>query len=344
MIEGLKRYLSAGKHSGKRKITLKMVVAVVLFSAIIVVFVFFGMPTSGTGSLAGYAARVNNKYISLAELQEEVNRREQYFRQFSGALGGADDREKLRQEALESLVERELLNQAARKSGIEVSDEEVIEFISKEMADFQENGRFQREFYRRFLEASGQSAGQFEDRIRQHLRGQRSMRLFEVVGKPSKMETEKETNLKSVKLNVDFLKIDKNQVSDEVLAELESAVTAADDKKLGELVKAKGLRWDETGPFDFTQDFVPKLNSSVASLAAFELTQDKPLLNRVVRDGEVKYVLKLKSLNRSETAPAPSPMEMQMARFKSYDLVSRWLKEQRETARIELNPAALSGR
>jgi peptidyl-prolyl cis-trans isomerase D len=51
----------------KRKLSAKSITAIILFGAIILVFVFFGLPGK-MGASVGSVARVNNTLISIAEL------------------------------------------------------------------------------------------------------------------------------------------------------------------------------------------------------------------------------------------------------------------------------------
>ncbi len=56
----------------------------------------------------------------------------------------------------------------------------------------------------------------------------------------------------------------------------------------------------------------PKITSAVATEAVFELKKSEPLLKRLVRDGNAKYVLKLKRKAKSEEVKALEPMAAEM--------------------------------
>lgn len=504
MVENLKKYLRSDGMSTKS------ITAVVVFGAIIMVFVFFGMPSRHASQLGGYAARVNDRYITFAELKEEVSQREQYFRQFGGQFGGEFERSRIQEEAVSALVERELLNQTAKLSGIEVSDAEVREFITTEIPGFQRDGKFQRDLYRQGLDYSGQSAQEFEDKVRQHLRSQRSRRIFETVGTPTPFENDKDAAIKALKLNVAFVKVSpdkvtsgftvsdaelKQKMSEEgfktrVKTDLESnramfekpeqvkashILIKIDDKtpeaealkkiktikarldkedfgkvasevsedpgskakkgdlgfftrgtmvpefdtiafsapigKVSEPVKssfgyhlikvtdkkaatktpedqasqqiarkllandqfeadAKGLEeslkqgqteqieafikkwklsWEDSGPFDLNQEFIPKLSSSVASQAAFEVSQEKPFLPRVVRDGDSKFIIKWKAAVAAEAKPSSEGLDDLMGQFSgrgagfhSFEMIKKWIDSERKSAQIEINPSVIS--
>ena len=101
----------------KRQLSAKNVTATILFGAIILVFVLFGFSGRlGSGGL-GAAAQVNDTLISIASMQAA----ESNLRQIYGEMFG-NDASRLRQEALRGLIDRELMSQAARKSGIVVAD------------------------------------------------------------------------------------------------------------------------------------------------------------------------------------------------------------------------------
>ena len=167
-VEKMKKQLYSGK------LTPKSITAMILFGAIVLVFVFFGLPRNGAG--VGAVARVNNSYISLADLQSEASRMEQMYGRFMGAMGGGDaQRQFIRQQALENLVNSELVAQVAEKRGIFGTDQEIQEFVMKEMPAFQRDGRFQKDLYQQILQANRLTPAEFEKKIRRELQSQRGI-------------------------------------------------------------------------------------------------------------------------------------------------------------------------
>ena len=100
----------------RRKLSTKNVTAIFVFGAIVLVFVFFGMPGK-MGMGIGSVARVNETLISVADFQREeqrVQKMQEYYAQMLGQPVPTDpQRQKdIRRQALQSLVNTELLSQA----------------------------------------------------------------------------------------------------------------------------------------------------------------------------------------------------------------------------------------
>lgn len=188
------------------------VVASVVFGAIVIVFIFFGMSGkhNALGGGSGAAAQVNASLISAAELSQETQRLEQmYAPMFGGQIQSEAQRQFLKQQALESLISNELMVQGASKLGILSTDKEVLNVITTEIPVFQNNGKFQRDRYLGILEANRLTAGEFEEKIRKERKGQRLRRVFEVASSPTAQELVKAKELREKQRNVMFVKFEK---------------------------------------------------------------------------------------------------------------------------------------
>lgn len=399
MIEHLKKQIN------RDKLSLKSITALVVFGAIILVFVFFGMPTQNPGGAStGSAARVNNTIISVADFKNEAQRLEQmYASLFGGQMSNDMQRQFVRGQALDNLISVELISQAAEKEGVLSTDAEIRDFIAQEITAFQKDGRFQRDLYYNYLNYSRLTASEFEDRLRKDRKNQRARRVFEAASTPLTIEIEKIKALKESKMNVAFLALDKeklsekmaiseedvvakladsnfvkkaedffnankeqfknaknqteelvfdklkNQVARKMLAadkaevqinRLDEAVTKGDLNSIDSIAKSLGVSWDETGFFDLNQDAVPKLSSPVLLQSSFELSEEKPLLNRVVRDGGTKYVLKLKAFKKDNIAMTED-MKQSLQRDRSNAMLSKWIQSYQNSAKIEKNTQVL---
>jgi len=480
----------------KKQVSAKNFTAMIVFSAIILVFVFFGITGNLGGGGIGAAAQVNDALISIGNMQTAENN----LRQIYGEMFG-NDAFKLRAEAIRGLVDRELMSQAARKSGIVVADTEIAHTITKDIPVFQTNGQFQKDYYLRYLEMTHQSPRDFEHGIRQQQESLRVRHLFDIASRVSGVEAEKMAELKAYKMNVQFVRLDNNQLAknfnvstaeaekalgnaeflkkaqdyfeknkfeytseeevraQHILIQVKPGASADDDKKAlakiqdlqkkaatgdfgklaaansedpgskakngdlgfftrGRMVKefeeavftapigkvvgpvktpfgyhlvkvnekkaavepnfekqkvqvaqkvladekimtqmkvleeavAKGdetgldnglksinAKWEETGVFDLFQDSAPKINSNLANNAVTELTMNQKLLKRIVRDGDEKYILKLKDA-KMETPVALASMEKTMTEsMRSNLLFGNWLNEFKKVSKIEVN-------
>lgn len=333
----------------KRKLSAKSVTAIILFGAIIMVFVFFGLP-SHMGGGVGAVARVNDTFISVADFQQEESRIEEYYKNLFGTqMDFSSQRQLLRQQALENLVRMELVSQGAEHNGIYATDAEVREFIVKDIPVFQQNGRFQRDFYGRYLESVRMSPGKFEDKVRKDITNVRTRYLFELASRISPAELNVMQQMRSTQMNVSFAKIDEEaavkalgkEKAEASIKALDEALSKGDESTVNAQLKELKANWDETGFVDMSVDNFPKLTSSVANQAAFELSKSEPLLKRLVRDGNQKFVLKLKD-SRVEAAKPMEPMMTEMLQKRRGDsLVDAWMNQYRSKSKVTMNTQAL---
>lgn len=200
--ENLKRQMA------QRNLTWKSITAMVLFGMIILVFVLMsGNNHQMTG--VGYAAQVNNTYISLKDLDAETARVERNFGQMFGQLGGAQ-RSFMTSQALNSLIQGELISQYAEKNRIFATDHEVKETIVKDLPYFQEEGRFRRDRYEQILEANRLTPSEFEEKLRKDRKTMRVRQLLEASSSPLKLELDKKKLLSETQMSFAFARLDKN--------------------------------------------------------------------------------------------------------------------------------------
>lgn len=330
----------------KRKLSAKSVTAIVLFGAIILVFVFFGLPGQ-MGAGVGSVARVNNAFISFADYQQEESRiSQQYQQMFNMDIG--PQRQFIRQQAVDGLVRMELISQVAEKSGILATDAEVRDFITKDITAFQQDGFFQREFYMGYLSSVRMTPVIFEGKVRKDILNIRTRGLFEGAAKPFAAEKTKAEEANSFKVNVAFVKFDTSKVkdmtpeqADEVVKSIETALKEGNEAVLAPLLSKVNAKWDETGFVDVTSDNNPKLGSQIASEAVMDLKKASPLLPRLVRDGSQKFILKYKG-TKIEAAKA-SAADQEMAEKRRGDsLFNAWVSQFRDNSNVKVNQQVLS--
>lgn len=333
----------------KRKLSAKSVTAIVLFGAIILVFVFFGLP-GRLGAGFGSVARVNNALISLADFQQEENRVQQYYQNLFGSqMDFSSQRQLLRQQALENLVRMELVSQGAEKNGIIATDAEIRDFIVKDIPFFQQNGQFQRDFYSRYLESTRSTPAGFETKVRKDVINVRTRQLFEMVTQVTAAETQKMQAMKGQKLNVLFAKVDSEaaakamtkEKAEQTIKELDEALAKGDEVTVNAKLKDLKATWDETGLVEIGSDSFPKISSSVATEAIFELKKSEPLLKRLVRDGNNKFVLKLKESKNEESKPLEAMAAEMMQKRRGDGLFEAWVNQFRAKSHVTMNAEAL---
>jgi peptidyl-prolyl cis-trans isomerase D len=134
----------------------------ILLGAIVVVFVFWGVG-SYTQQQAGILATVNGEVISWEDHRNETNRLLEQVRQNFGA-GLNDELLKalqLERQALNQLIDRTLLRQAAARLKLEVSDEELSRSV-RGIAAFQSAGAFDARRYQQMLSLNRLTPDSFE--------------------------------------------------------------------------------------------------------------------------------------------------------------------------------------
>jgi len=405
-----------------------------VFGAIILVFVFFGFSSRMSHLSVGSAARVNDSFISVADYLSEETRIQQYYsNMFGGKLDMGMQRQFVRSQAIESLVYGELSSQAAQKEGLNTSDLEVRDYILTKMTFLQKDGRFQKEYYDRYLEIIHSTPAEFENKVRKEIKNTRARQLIEAAFVPMSLEEKKTQELKARKINLayahfdqeamiqqmtipdveinaalakaDFKKkaedyfavhraefkgkgsikdpkaatepkankdgksdpVDKTEVTEvawddvkvqvvkKLLAQekvdagiqnLEKALNEKNENAIDIQLKGLNIKWEETGFFDFTVDAIPKIASAQALDGAFELSTQQPLLGRMIREGNQRYILKLKeskteAFENAATASSTEGTDKSTGeltnRRRADAIYANWIENFKKVSRVEVN-------
>lgn len=233
-----------------RRMVFKSITAWVLFSGIIVVFIFLGNTPQQMGvSTGGTAASVNGQIVSIAEFSEQVEimGRDPRFAQLQ-QFGGDFAAQMIRSQAIQSLIDQRLLGQNLGKMGWQTADAYVRDAIA-EIPAFQEDGRFSRTRYLGYLQATRQSPGEFEEKLRRQLGANRAARTFSAALRPLAIEPEILGNIEDRKANVEAISVPTESLV------LKDGVTAADVSAFlaNEASKTKVKSYFDSHKADFTQ-------------------------------------------------------------------------------------------
>lgn len=203
----------------------KKILGTIFFAVpIILVFVFFGLPQNDLSGGAS-AAQVNKVFISLKDFSNEearIQKMQEYYAQMFGQPITFDpERQKMmRRQAVESLIQQELLSQAAEDEGFLVSSKEILEKI-KEIPEFKKDGFFTPTYYFQILEANSLTPAKFENSIKKQIQAIRTKEFFESSAKPSLLEMNKMKELKATQWNVQFVKLDKEELGKKTVVSTE---------------------------------------------------------------------------------------------------------------------------
>ncbi|MFT7423010.1 MAG: peptidyl-prolyl cis-trans isomerase D [Psychromonas sp.] len=131
-------------REGAQGATAKIIIVVIILS-----FALAGVSSYLGGSGISVAVNVNGEEISKATVdqayQNERSRLEQqYGEQFELLASTPNFNQKIRQQAMQTVISERLLTQAIKDMGLRIGDEQVKQEIRK-MAEFQIDGNFNNE-------------------------------------------------------------------------------------------------------------------------------------------------------------------------------------------------------
>lgn len=136
-------------------------VASIIIGLIILTFALWGIHSYFTGGNTNTTvAEVNGTEITQTQFHQAYERiRHQTQMQF-GPTQQAIDENRLKKQALQDLIEIEVLKQAAQKQGFTISDQQVDAFLQR-IPEFQINGQFSIEHFQAVLSSLGLSPQEF---------------------------------------------------------------------------------------------------------------------------------------------------------------------------------------
>ena len=279
MFEALRHNFSYNWKHNRRK-AMKDLTAWFIFGAIIVVFIFWGMQRNqgmGTAAAGGAAAVVNRTSISPGQLSEAMERlkRDPRMEQLQ-ALGPDASRQMMQRQAMNQLIELELIRQANERNHVVTSDAEVRDVITSIPA-FQENGQFQRTRYMNYLASVHKAPGEFEKEIRSEQALRQMVRIFTSALHPLDLADEKQKSLSGMKADLEFVSVPTDQL---VVPE---SVPMTDVKKFvaDPANKAKIKDYFDTHKADFSKEEEVKARHILIQAKAGDADAEKKALAKI---------------------------------------------------------------
>jgi peptidyl-prolyl cis-trans isomerase D len=192
----------------------------VLYGTLAAVFILWGVGTVG-GQKVDMVARVHGQPITRRDLERQtaaVQRRyEEVFKdRLTAEMAAGLD---LRGRALDQLIDEALLREEAERLGVTVTDDEVIEAITR-MPELQDGGRFDRDRLEAILRYQ-RDQGEFEAEIRRTILFQRLRALVTDGVQVSTAEVEERYRLDNGKVDLLFVRT--------AAADLAPGVTLSDE-------------------------------------------------------------------------------------------------------------------
>ncbi|MEL6344416.1 MAG: SurA N-terminal domain-containing protein [Myxococcota bacterium] len=200
--------------------------AKLVFGAVILVFVFWGIGASG-GPKTQAVAEVNGERITDTELRRrlrDVTR---------GANMNQDDIQELTPLIIDQLVMTKALLQEADRLGIEVSDEEIAREIRSIEAFQTESGKFSQNLYERNLKRMGMTNGKFVTQLRDSMTLQKLEAFAAGAIQVTDRELEQLYRLNATEMSVEYVSIPDNALLDFVTVEdaaVDAFIAASEDE------------------------------------------------------------------------------------------------------------------
>ncbi len=208
-----------------------------VMAVIVVVFIFSGIFTPGSGSQApSVAGEVNGETISYSEFSRALNQRMEMFR---GMLGGKVSESQMEQfhipEAVfQDLAQKKVLGQIARKEGFYPSMDQIRDQILKIEA-FKKDGHFDKMQYKAVLNANQYTPTRFEEVVGQDIMEQNFRDFIGQLAYVGQDEIENELRSMKAKYKVRYVYLDNESVRKMLPKDLKGAEQGV---KLNEKVDA----------------------------------------------------------------------------------------------------------
>jgi peptidyl-prolyl cis-trans isomerase D len=221
---------------------------------IVVVFAInFGpgsLSKGGCGGVAGTsrAAVVNGRIIPASDWERQYRQLYQLVRQQAGESFSRDLAEQLGlpQQAMEQIVDRELVVQEARRRGLTITRQELTRAVHA-MPSFQENGQFSFDLYQESARALYGSPAKFESALKDDLLFQKMMAAVRETVKLSDAEVRAAWEGEADKVDVRFLRFPLTAVEPlvKVMPDEVKAFATKEGARIEQFHRENGARFDQ---------------------------------------------------------------------------------------------------
>ncbi|MFH1740293.1 MAG: SurA N-terminal domain-containing protein, partial [bacterium] len=178
-----------------------------------------------------WVAKVNDTEIGYGEMMRmEQNLNTQYQRQYGDQYQEFVEGRDIRQEALDSLIKRQLVLEAAGQFGFGVSNNELAEYIISSGAFQDENGQFNIRRYQSYLYQTRMSQEFFEETVREDVLRSKIGAFISSTMLRSSAETEKEFQRQNEQVMAEMLAFRPEEYTDEVEVDQEGLQAYFDER------------------------------------------------------------------------------------------------------------------
>lgn len=192
----------------QKTIIIKVVFWAIIATFVGTIFLVWGKGSGRSKEDSTVAVTVNGTQVSFDDYQSTYNN---LYRLYQNIYRGQFSREmekkmKLKQQALDAVVDQALLLQEADKQDISISKQELVDYISKIPA-FQENGAFSKNRYLRILAYQRMTPDQFEASEKHQLLIQKVRDKIQAGITVTDADIDKEYRKENEKVDLNFLKL-----------------------------------------------------------------------------------------------------------------------------------------
>lgn len=223
----------------------RSIVVWLIFGAIIIVFVFWGIGNFKVDR-SSIAAKVNGKVISVQEFTKAYQRQIDYYkRSIQGEVSDEMlENLNLKQMTIDGLINRAILLKEAKKQGIKITKEQLQQTIQTIPA-FQKDGIFDKDTYFRTLSGIRIQPGEFEKEVEEEMLMERvSQKILDTIN-VSDSELMAEFKKGNKRINLQYVLINSSQSEKGIAITDEEAKTYfeknKDSFKVPEIIKADYL-------------------------------------------------------------------------------------------------------
>ncbi|RMG18129.1 MAG: hypothetical protein D6729_07505 [Deltaproteobacteria bacterium] len=197
-----------------RNFFLQAFIYLMLGGVIVAMAIMFGPGSFGrTSRLTSpdHAAKVNGEIITASEFGSAVENTIAQYRNFGLPVDDARIAG-IRRQAIDQLINLELVAQAAARHGVRVPDDELAKEIKDQLVPLWEDhyrDEFPsfRDFYKRYVSSQGLTMGGFEEQMRKRLVYQRMLDALRTNVKVSPEEVERAYREENDKINLEFVRV-----------------------------------------------------------------------------------------------------------------------------------------
>ena len=290
-------------------------IAYLIVALLVVPFALFGLYNYvGNGGGERTVATVDGEEITSTQLDEAFQARQSELREVLGDRFDSRlfDSDQIRREALDQLIDRQLLLNHAEATGIQVSDADVATYIrSREF--FESDGAFSVDRYRDVLQQNRLTPDRYEAQVRQDLTTNLLRRVVESSAYTSDWELDRLIALQQQRREIGWVSVDADAYQDAVeLTENELEAWYADNEERFRRPARVKLRYLSLDPEALAEEMTVSeeeiqaaYDERLASLEASGERTVRHILVQVPRDAD-----------ETEVAEAREAIESARARIK----------------------------